>query len=116
MTLRNGRQTGLSKGKIRHHSWPGTEASENVPRGLVRRIALRAPYLSAAPILVQSDLVATLSHRIAHEFVRNHPLQLHKPPYDSPRVQTAMVWHRRLDRHPAHRWLRDLILSVTKSL
>jgi DNA-binding transcriptional LysR family regulator len=85
-------------------------------RTLVRRIALRAPYLSAAPILVQSDLVATLSRRIAQEFVRNHPLQIREPPYDSPLVQTVMMWHRRLDRHPAHRWLRDVILSVSKSL
>jgi DNA-binding transcriptional LysR family regulator len=85
-------------------------------RGFVRHIALRAPYLSAAPILVQSDLVATLSRRIAQEFVRNHPLQLREPPYDSPRVRTVMLWHRRLDRHPAHRWLRDVILSVAKNL
>ena len=85
-------------------------------RGLDRRIALRAPYLSAAAILVQSDMVATLSRRIAQEFVRNHPLQIREPPYDSPRVRTVMLWHRRLDRHPAHRWLRDVILSVTKSL
>jgi DNA-binding transcriptional LysR family regulator len=85
-------------------------------RKLVRRIALRAPYLSAAPILVQSDLVATLSRRIAQEFVRNHPLLIHKPPYNSPRVRTVMLWHRRFDRHPAHRWLRDIIQSVTKSL
>ena len=85
-------------------------------RGLARRIALRAPYLSAAPILVQSDLVATLSRRIAQEFVRNHPLQLCKPPYESPLVRTTMLWHRRLDRHPAHRWLRGVIVSVTKSL
>ena len=53
---------------------------------------------------------------VAEEFVRNHPLQLRKPPYDSPRVRTVMLWHRRLDRHPAHRWLRDIILSVIKSL
>jgi DNA-binding transcriptional LysR family regulator len=85
-------------------------------RGLGRRIALRAPYLSAAPILVQSDLVAILSRRIAQEFVRNHPLQLRTPPYDSPRVRTVMRWHRRLDRHPAHRWLREVILSVAKNL
>jgi DNA-binding transcriptional LysR family regulator len=84
--------------------------------GLVRRIALRAPYLSAASILVQSDLVVTLSRRIAQEFVRNHPLVICKPPYDSPLVRTVMLWHRRLDRHPAHRWLRDVILSVAKSL
>jgi DNA-binding transcriptional LysR family regulator len=85
-------------------------------RGFARRIALRTPYLSAAPILVQSDMVATLSRRIAQEFVRNHPLQIHEPPYESPRVRTIMLWHRRLDRHPAHRWLRDVVLSVTKSL
>jgi DNA-binding transcriptional LysR family regulator len=85
-------------------------------RGLARRIALRAPYLSAAPILVQSDLVATLSRRVAQEFVRNHPLELRKPPYESSRVRTVMLWHRRLDRHPAHRWLRDIIMSVSKSL
>ncbi len=85
-------------------------------RGVVRSIALRAPYLSAAPILVQSDLVATLSRRTAQEFVRNHLLQLCKPPYESPLVRTTMLWHRRLDRHPAHRWLRDIIVSVTKKL
>jgi DNA-binding transcriptional LysR family regulator len=85
-------------------------------RGLVRRIALRAPYLSAASILVQSDLVVTLSRRIAEEFVRNHPLVICKPPYDSPLVRTVMLWHRRLDRHPAHRWLREIILSVSRSL
>ena len=85
-------------------------------QGLARRVALRAPYLSAAPILVQSDMVATLSLRIAQELVRSHPLQLREPPYDSPRIRTVMLWHRRLDRHPAHRWLRDVILSVTKSL
>jgi DNA-binding transcriptional LysR family regulator len=60
--------------------------------------------------------VATLSRRIAREFVRNHPLQILEPPYDWPRARTMMLWHRRLDLYPAHRWLRDVILSVTKSL
>jgi DNA-binding transcriptional LysR family regulator len=84
--------------------------------GLVRRVALRAPYLSAAPILVQSDMVASLSRRIAQEFVRNHPLQIREPPYDAPQVRTIMLWHRRLNRQPAHRWLREIILSVSRSL
>jgi DNA-binding transcriptional LysR family regulator len=87
-----------------------------VERGLERRIALRAPYLSAPAILVQSDLVATLSRRIAQELARSHPLHVREPPYDSPHIPTAMLWHRRLDGHPAHRWLRDVIRSVTDSL
>ena len=85
-------------------------------RGLRRDIALRAPYLSAAPILAQSDMVATLSRRIAQEFIRDHPLQICTPPYPSPQVRTGMVWHRRLDRQPGHRWLRSVIQTVTKSL
>jgi DNA-binding transcriptional LysR family regulator len=85
-------------------------------RGLTRRIMLRAPYLSAAAILVQSDLVAMLSRRIAQELARSHLLQVCEPPYDSPRVPTVMLWHRRLDGHPGHRWLREIILSVTKGL
>ena len=84
--------------------------------GLARRIALRAPYLSAAPILAQSDMVATLSRRIAQELARDHPLQICEPPYDSPYVRTVMLWHRRLDSQPAHRWLRDVIVSMSKSL
>jgi DNA-binding transcriptional LysR family regulator len=84
--------------------------------GCQRHIALRAPYLSAASVLVQSDFVATLSRRIAQEFVRNHPLEIRQPPYESPRVRTTMLWHRRLDRHPAHHWLREIIVSLAKGL
>jgi DNA-binding transcriptional LysR family regulator len=85
-------------------------------RGFVRRIVLRAPFLSAAPILVQSDLVATLSRRVTQDFVRNHPLQIREPPFDPPRMRTVMQWHQRLDGHPAHRWLREMVLSVAKTL
>ena len=84
--------------------------------GLARRIALRAPYLATPPILTHSDLVATMSARIARELVRYHPLEIRKPPYESPCVRTVMLWHRRLDNHPAHRWLREKILAVAKSL
>jgi DNA-binding transcriptional LysR family regulator len=84
--------------------------------GLARHIALEAPFLSAAAILIQSDMVATLSRGIAQEFVRHHPLQICELPYDSPLVRATMLWHRRLDRHPAHCWLRDVVSSITQKL
>jgi hypothetical protein len=31
-------------------------------------------------------------------------------------VQTSMCWHRRLDSHSAHRWLRGIILAVAENL
>jgi DNA-binding transcriptional LysR family regulator len=81
-----------------------------------RRIAMRAPYLSAAPIIVQSDLVVLLSRRIAQEFVRNYPLHIRDLPHTSPPVRTAMLWHRRFDRQPGHRWLREVAASVVQTL
>src|SRR5258706_8326160 len=85
-------------------------------RGFVRRVALSAPYLSAAAIIEQSDMVATLSRRIAREFVRSHQLQIREPPYELPRVRTVMVWHRRHHPPPAHNWLRSAGLSAAKAL
>jgi len=81
-----------------------------------RHIALRAPYLSAASILARSDMVCILSLRIARELLRSHPLRIREPPCGSPRVQTGMLWHRRLDRQLSHRWLRETVLSVAKAL
>jgi len=87
--------------------------------GLVRHIALSAPYISAGPILVHSDLVATVSRRIAQELVRNYPLQICELPYDSQPVHRRMLrmlWHRRLSHHPSHCWLRNIVLSIAKTL
>jgi DNA-binding transcriptional LysR family regulator len=85
-------------------------------RGAKRRITLRLPYLSAGAVLGQSDMVATLSARVAEAMVRGSALQLRDLPFTSPTVRTSMLWHRKLDGYPAHRWLRDLIASVSKGL
>jgi DNA-binding transcriptional LysR family regulator len=83
---------------------------------LERRVAHRAPYLSTARILAHSDMVAILSRRIAEAFLRSHELRCNELPFRSPALAIAMLWHRRLDNQPAHRWLRGLIESVCKRL
>jgi len=85
-------------------------------RGTKRRIALRLPYLSAGPVLAKSDMAATLSRRVAEALVRGAALQLRELPFTSPSVRTSLLWHRRLDAYPAHRWLRDLVVSVSGGL
>jgi DNA-binding transcriptional LysR family regulator len=82
-------------------------------RKLRRRIALRAPFLSAAQILVASDMVSVFPRRIAEELVRYRPLVIRSLSHPSPIIETAMVWARRLDNQPAHRWLRDTVRTVT---
>jgi DNA-binding transcriptional LysR family regulator len=33
-------------------------------------------------------------------------------PFRSLRCTLSMIWHRRLDNHPAHRWLRGTLRAV----
>src|SRR5205809_6119088 len=63
-------------------------------------------------------MVATLSRRVAEAMVRESEstLQLRELPLTSPTVRTSMLWHRRLDGSAAHRWLRELIVSVCRGL
>jgi DNA-binding transcriptional LysR family regulator len=83
---------------------------------LARRIALRAPFLSAARILAASDLVSVLPQRIAQELIRYRPLVIRELPHSSPSIETAMIWPRWLDSQPAHRWLRQNVEFATHDL
>lgn len=85
-------------------------------RELARRIVLRAPFIAAAQILAQSDLVANISSRMARLIARRHALRIHRPPYASPPVQLTMLWHRRLDGHPAHQWLRQVVRAAAEDM
>jgi DNA-binding transcriptional LysR family regulator len=85
-------------------------------RRLTRRIQLRAPFLSAVRILIASDMVSVLQRRVAEELVRYRPLVIRALPLLSVTLETAMIWPRWLDNHPAHRWLRDIVSAATKGL
>lgn len=85
-------------------------------RKLKRRIALRAPFLSAVRILIASDMVSVLPRRIAEELTRYRPLALRRLPVASPTIETAIIWPRRLDNQPAHRWLREIVGHVAQPL
>ena len=54
--------------------------------------------------------------RVAEELVRYRPLVIRPLPHPSPTLETAMIWPRRLDNQPAHRWLREIVGQVTKGL
>lgn len=88
--------------------------AELARHGLARRVALRAPLLAAASALAQSDMIAVVGERTARAFALIAPLDVMQLPFASPRLVTAMLWHRRLDDVPAHRWLRNLVLRVAR--
>jgi DNA-binding transcriptional LysR family regulator len=100
----------LEISSVRH----GTEFvdKELVKRKLKRRVALRAPFLSAAQVLMGSDMVSVVPRRIAQELVRHRPLVVRPLGLASPVIDMAMIWPRRLDSQPAHQWLRDNVLKA----
>jgi DNA-binding transcriptional LysR family regulator len=84
--------------------------------GKTRSIALETPYLSAGVMLVQSNLVAVLGRKLAQEFRRAYPIEIRELPFDAEKLQSTMLWHRRLDDQPAHRWLRQTIVAAANSI
>ena len=84
--------------------------------GKTRSIVLHAPYLSAGVMLVQSNLVAVLGRKLAQEFRRAYPIEIRELPFDAEKMESTMLWHRRLDDQPAHRWLRQTIIAAANSI
>ncbi|MGE7413290.1 LysR family transcriptional regulator [Methylobacterium tarhaniae] len=88
-------------------------------RGLPpRRVAMAAPFLSAAPILAGSDLVAVMAERIARTLATVHPVACRPlpPDPDLPVTRSVLVWARRVERHPGHAWLRRQVVDCARSL
>jgi DNA-binding transcriptional LysR family regulator len=90
--------------------------AELAKSGLTRRVALHAPLSAVADALAQSDMVAVLSERAAQTLTRSTSVQLVPLPFSGPTLVTAMLWHRRFDELPAHRWLRGLVVRAARSL
>ena len=77
-----------------------------------RSVVLETPYISAGPLLARSDMVAVLGRQIAREFRRSYPIEIKELPFESAILRSVMLWHRRFDDQPAHRWLRETIVSA----
>jgi DNA-binding transcriptional LysR family regulator len=81
-------------------------------RGLARLVSMKAPLHSVVSLLLTgSQAVAMLPRRVAEDLAAHCPLAVRALPFPSPRITLSMVWRRRLDNHPAHRWLRDTLRS-----
>ncbi len=81
-----------------------------------RRIALRVPQFSTAlAIVAQSDLVLT-APRALERCPSPSALVSLAPPVTLPHHAVTMVWHPRFTEHPPHRWLREIVSSVSSSV
>jgi DNA-binding transcriptional LysR family regulator len=89
--------------------------------GLRRTVMVVVPgYPDAMRIARQSDLVALVPRScLGNALVSDHAatagLARFDLPLPLPEFRISAMWHPRLDADPAHRWLRDTVMSVCRA-
>jgi DNA-binding transcriptional LysR family regulator len=83
-------------------------------RGMKRRLGVVLPDMYAAPKLIanSNNLIATLMEGVMVDCGVSADLVVAAPPLKLPTVDFHLIWHRRTDQHPAHRWLRACIAEA----
>ncbi len=85
-------------------------------RGLARLVSAKVPLHSLILMLIGSEALAVVPRRVAADLVAICPLTMRPLPFPSPGISLSMIWHRRLDNHPAHRWLRGTLRAMTAGI
>ncbi|OCK61583.1 LysR family transcriptional regulator [Bradyrhizobium sp. LMTR 3] len=84
-----------------------------VQLGYKRRIEIIAPNFTAmAAMVIGTDRIATMHHRLAVIFARNFPLKLLRAPVRIPAFREALQWPASFHLDPALVWLREIITDV----
>jgi DNA-binding transcriptional LysR family regulator len=79
-------------------------------KGLVGRVAVTVPYFaSVAPIVQQTEMVATLPRSLARVVAQQHALTILDLPYEPLKVAVEAVWHERSDNDRGLQWLLSRI-------
>ena len=80
--------------------------------GLARTVFATVPLHTLIMMLIGSGALAVVPRRVAADVTAVLPLIMRPLPFHSPRVALSMIWHRRLDNDPAHRWLRETLRAA----
>ncbi|MFV0278540.1 MAG: LysR substrate-binding domain-containing protein [Parahaliea sp.] len=84
---------------------------------VARQRTMTVPSMLNYPhVLVETDLICTLPKRIGEVFARDYGLQLTPLPLEGFVVTYYLMWHSSMDRDPAHRWMRETIISLCDQL
>lgn len=84
--------------------------------GQPRKVAMEVPHFATAAFAAgQTDLVASMSSRVAQRLRRAAGLRLLPFPFESPQLAYGLYWHGRQTSDPAHAWLRDAIVAAARA-
>ena len=81
--------------------------------GVVRNVLLTVPHFVAVGHLLQhSDMVATVTERLAQALVAPFGLAYVKHPATLPEIAINMFWHAKFHKDPANEWFRSLVFRI----
>lgn len=85
--------------------------------GHPRRLGAVVAHLGAVPeILARTDMVMTLSARLAQRMAATSGLLLRPCPIEIRHTRLSLVFHRRFEADPGHAWLRRSLLAVAREV
>ncbi|WP_137125832.1 LysR family transcriptional regulator [Roseomonas sp. HF4] len=86
-------------------------------RGKRRRLGAVVAHLSAVPdILARTDMVMTLSARLARRMAEAHGLALRECPVAIRHTRLSLIFHRRFESDQGHAWLRRMMIAVAREV
>jgi DNA-binding transcriptional LysR family regulator len=81
--------------------------------GIERTVRLTIPhYVSVGHILQHSDLMATVTERLAQSLSEPFGLSYKPHPVELPEIAINVFWHAKVHRSPAHQWLRTVVFEL----
>lgn len=84
--------------------------------GIDRKVGVRIPnFLGLGTVVGNSDMIATLPRRAAAELGKAYGVQVMPPPVSLPSYNVRQHWHERMQRDPAHSWLRRIISAIFRT-
>ena len=85
--------------------------------GRSRRVVLTVnQFATAARVVHDSDLLSVLPRSFVAASGLADGLVVRAVPFDLPPIEVGLLWHRRHERDPAQRWLRETVEDVVKGL
>lgn len=86
-------------------------------QGQTRRLGGVVAHLSAVPqILARTDMIITLSARLARQMAEAHGLVPRPPPVAINHTRLSLVFHRRFEADQGHAWVRRLLLAIAREV
>lgn len=85
--------------------------------GVTRRVDVRTySFIAAAQLVLGTDRIATVHHRLALQLQRMLPITLMEPPFPMAQMQQSIQWHKYRTHDPAIVWLRQLLHDAVREM